>query len=86
MSDKERLEGTMQMMQNVARMLLLIPQEDIDAVLREINHTDAVMPLLDPTGWMRIADNIPSHRKVYQALSIARREIALVVESHERKH
>lgn len=80
MADKERLEGAQQLMMNTARMLLLIPQEDMDAVVRELAHTDAFMPLFDPTGWMKIAKNIPRHARVYQALAHARREIAAVLE------
>lgn len=79
MSNTERLQGAQQYMMTVARQLLLIPQEDMDAVIAEVERMDAIMPFTDPTEWMRIAKNIPNHLRLYRAIAAARREIAAVL-------
>lgn len=81
----ERLQETQQALMNVMRLLLMLPQDAVDEVVDEVNHMDAIMPLVDPTGWMRIAKNIPNHRTAYQALASARRAIVEVMGKEQQR-
>ena len=45
----------------ICRQAMLIPLEDAIALVNEFERTNALMPLLDPTGYIEIAGNIGGH-------------------------
>lgn len=73
------LEGTHQQVLMVARILLGLNPDALDALLNEYSRMDALMPIMDPTGYRKIMDNIPQHRTVTAAIAGARREIVKVL-------
>lgn len=60
-------QATFDLIHQTGAIALLIDPEHVRAVLAEIERTDTLMPMLDPTGWMKIAKNIPGHRRVVTA-------------------
>lgn len=66
---------TKQLVDNAARMALLIPLDDARALVEEIERTDTLMPLLDPTGYRAIMDTLPQHRAVAKAFLTFRQEL-----------
>lgn len=66
---------TKQLVDNAARMALLVPVEDARALVQEIERTDTLMPLLDPTGYRAIMDTLPQHRKLAKAFLAFREEL-----------
>lgn len=67
-----------QMIDNVCRLAMTIPLEEAQAVSAEIDRTETLMPLLDPSAYMKIMDNIPAHRDVVQAFVTFRIALAKV--------
>lgn len=67
---------TKQLVDNAAHMALLVPLEDARALVQEIDRTDTLMPLLDPTGYRAIMDTLPQHRMVAKAFLAFREELA----------
>lgn len=55
----------------VTRAIVLLDRDALESLLNELDRMDSVMPLLDPTGYRRIARTIPPHRAVIQALLTA---------------
>lgn len=66
---------TKQLVDSAARMAMLIPVDDARALVQEIERTDTLMPLLDPTGYRAIMDTLPQHRKLAQAFLAFRQEL-----------
>jgi hypothetical protein len=68
-------DATLDMVQAFARVATCVSVVDAEALLREIEHTDAIMPILDPTAYMKIGANIPGHRRLVRAFLAFRREL-----------
>jgi hypothetical protein len=67
--------------QMIARLALNVPVDCAQAVVAQMEHTDVIMPLLDPTGWIKISRTAPAHRKLARAFLAFRRELAVLLES-----
>ena len=65
--DGQQYENTMFMIRNVARTAMMVSTDDAVEVLNEINRTSAIMPVLDPTGYREISENIPGHTEIVKA-------------------
>lgn len=74
-------EDAVAFIQNTARMAMLIRVEDVQAVLTEINRTNTLMPLLDPTGYREIVDNIPRHTQIVRAFLDFRKKLDEVLQA-----
>lgn len=67
-----------------ARLVLeMVSAEELGQLLNEYGRMDALMPIMDPTGYRQIMHNIPSHRAVVQALLMARRTIEREIDEEE---
>lgn len=69
------VDATLDQIKAFARVAACVSLEDADALLGEIERMDAFMPFLDPTGYMKIAGNIPTHRRLVRAFIGFRREL-----------
>jgi hypothetical protein len=78
-ADTLELINTYATIQAIARMALFITPEEAQAVVAEMEHTDAVMPLIDPTGWLRISATAPGHQQLARAFLAFRQELAALV-------
>lgn len=83
--DAAKLRETYDQIQMLARLCFAVPVEDARAVLENIEFTDSFMPLLDPTGWMKINKNIPGHARLVRAFVAFRQELAELIESELSK-
>lgn len=70
----------------VMQFAFLVRTEDVERLVAEIDRTDTLMPILDPTGWMKIRRNIPAHKKLAHALLAFRREIDEIVAMEAALH
>lgn len=50
-------------MQAAARMASLVDLDMARAVLASMHWMDTVMPITDPTGWMKLRKTAPSHQQ-----------------------
>jgi hypothetical protein len=78
-ADKFEVINTYGAIQIVARLALNIPLDEAQAVVNEMEHTDAVMPLIDPSGWLRIRATAPQHQRLARAFLAFRQELAALV-------
>jgi hypothetical protein len=60
---------TWQQVMGVCYLIAQIPQTDVQALLAELDRTDTLMPILDPTGYRQIMGNISQHREVIQVFA-----------------
>ena len=71
---------TKDLIDGLCRMALLIPVADAQALLREFDRMDAVMPIVDPTGYRALLRTMPAHRRVAEAFltfrQVLEREVA----------
>lgn len=68
-------QETLIQIQTMARLIRNISIEDAQALAAEIDHIEAVLPMLDPTAWMRIANTEGGHRELVQAFLTFRRTV-----------
>lgn len=80
------LDQVMNFARQVMHFAYLIQTNDLKRLVDEIERTDTLMPILDPTQWMRIRHNIPAHKKLARALLTFRREIDEIVEMEAKLH
>lgn len=59
----------------VCQIALMIPVADAEAVLNEMGRMDALMPIVDPTGYRKIMRNVPGHEDEVRAFLTFRREL-----------
>ncbi|MHB0874555.1 MAG: hypothetical protein ACYC5O_00780 [Anaerolineae bacterium] len=64
------------MINTVSQLALLIPAEHADAVLQAINRHETLQPVVDPTGYREVADNLPGHKREVEAFLEFRRALA----------
>lgn len=63
----DEIEAGYEQIKVIGQIAAMIDLDLVRAVVESMEHTDAVMPLLDPTGWMRIQKNAPDHRRFASA-------------------
>jgi hypothetical protein len=71
-------EDTFVQIQTIARLVRNIPLEDVDALVAEFQRMESIMPILDPTGWMRIANNVSGHQELVLAFVRFRRTVEVL--------
>jgi hypothetical protein len=62
-----------------ARMALMIPLADVEAVAREIELTHTIMPLTDPTAYRDLLRTLPGHTALVRAFLRFRRDLEQLV-------
>lgn len=70
---------TYELVLSVAHLALLVSPEDATAVLAEVSRTEALMPVVDPTGYRAIAANMADARRLVEAFIEFRRAPAQLV-------
>lgn len=63
----------------VSQLALNIPLQDAQTVVQEMEHTKSFMPLIDPTGWLRIRGTAPGHQRLAEAFLRFRSELEQIV-------
>lgn len=59
------VKGELQKLALCCRVLLQIRTDELP---KQFSYSDAIGPILDPTGWMRIHDNARKNENVVRAL------------------
>ena len=62
-------------MQTIARIVSMIPLEDVQAVVTELGFIDAAMPIVDPTRYRQIMPTKPDHDRFARAFLRFRQEL-----------
>jgi len=60
----------------IYRIASAISVAEVEAYVAEIERTDTLLPIVDPTAYSRIRQNIPQHRTLVQKFLEFRRELA----------
>ncbi len=63
----------------VGQLALNIPLSDAQAVVQEMEHTESFVPLIDPTGWLRIRGTATGHKRLAEAFLRFRSELEQIV-------
>lgn len=66
------IKGHLQKLGLVAQVAMTIPA---NAVLQEFSHYQAVGPMLDPTGYRDVMDNVSKNERGMRALAAFQKEI-----------
>lgn len=69
----------------LSRLIINADPVQLQAVLDEMSRMEALMPMLDPTGYRSVMNNIPRHRRVIGAILGAHKEIAAVLDEEQRR-
>ena len=60
---------------NVCRMALFVPPDDAVLLVSEFEKMGALMPIVNPTGYLHVVDNMSDHRKAAEAFLEFRRAL-----------
>ena len=63
----DEIRETYEQMQAAARIASMIDLPAARAVLASMHYMDSVMPITDPTGWMKLRTTAPAHQQFAQA-------------------
>ncbi len=63
----DEIRETYDQMQAVARLVSMVDLAAARAVLESMHFVDSVMPITDPTGWMKLSKTAPAHQQFAQA-------------------
>jgi hypothetical protein len=63
----DEIRETYEQMQTVARLVSMVDLAAARAVLASMHYMDSVMPITDPTGWMKLRKNAAAHQQFAQA-------------------
>lgn len=80
MSNDIDIADTKDVIDSVCRLAAMIPVENIATLVAEIDRTETLLPVVDPTTYRMIARNIPSHLRAARAFLSFRRELESLVE------
>ena len=61
------LQSTKHLVDTCARLALAVSVDEARRLVREFDHMDGLMPILDPTGYRQVMRNLPGHRRVAEA-------------------
>jgi hypothetical protein len=59
----DEIRAAYDMMQAAARIASMVDLAAARAVLESMHHMDSVMPITDPTEWMRLRKTAPAHQQ-----------------------
>lgn len=85
MKDGPDVAMTVEMIYAVARMANLIPLADAQAVLDEVGRMEkkTLMPILDPTAYMKIRANIPGNERAIRTFITFRSELEKITQAEQ---
>lgn len=63
----DEIRETYDQIMNVARFAAMIDLKAARAVLESMHFVDSVMPITDPTAWMKLRSTAPAHNRLAQA-------------------
>lgn len=63
----DEIRETYAQMQMIARLTSMVDLAAARAVLESMHYVDSVMPITDPTGWMKLRETAPAHQQFAQA-------------------
>lgn len=63
----DEIRETYDQMQAVARLVSMVDLAAARAVLASMHYMDTVMPITDPTGWMKLRSRAAAHQQFTQA-------------------
>lgn len=69
------IDATLETVYVIARMALMVSQEDAQALVAEFDRIETLMPMLDPTGWQRISRTEDGHREFAEAFLVFRKKL-----------
>jgi len=78
--DREMLPAVYDMIKQVAQMAMLITPEQSQAIAREIDFMDALMPITDPTGYKKLLETAQGHRDLIAAFVHFRSQLERIVQ------
>ncbi len=56
------IETIKQQIDQICQLAALIPVDDAVALVNELERMDSLMPVVDPTGWVKITGTIDGHK------------------------
>jgi hypothetical protein len=59
----DEIRATYDLMQAAARIASMVDLPAARAVLASMHYMDSVMPITDPTGWMKLRKTAPAHQQ-----------------------
>lgn len=74
----QEVVDTKDMIDALCRSVMCLSIEEIRAVIDEINRTETLMPIIDPTAYRKIMNNIPDHRRQAEAFLRLRTELGKI--------
>lgn len=69
------LQGTYEQMLALGRLVALLDVEAVGAVVDEFSRMHSVMPILDPTAYIKLRGTMPDHETFARALYTFRKTI-----------
>lgn len=80
MSDQPDTLAIYTLMQSLARPLMILTVEQVQAVVTEMSFIDATMPIIDPTGYRAIMPTKDGHERFARAFLRFRQELEALKE------
>ncbi len=74
-AERGRAKHAAQVIANVVHLSSLVTEEDCAALVREIDRSETLMPLLDPSRFLREAEAVASSLEVARAFLEFRRKV-----------
>lgn len=71
--------GAKTQIETFAMLARRIPTEDAEAVVEWLHTQETLLPILDPTAYMQVAQNIPAHLALASAFLTFRKAIDAIV-------
>jgi hypothetical protein len=63
----DEIRETYDQMLAIARLATMVDLPAVRAVLDSMHFVDSVMPITDPTGWMKLRKTAPDHQRIAAA-------------------
>lgn len=67
--------GTKTVIESVAQLAVMVPLEAAEELVDEYRRAEAITPIFDPTGWMRVQGNWEGHYRLATAFLAFRRVV-----------
>lgn len=70
------------MITSAAQIAQFVSVEDVEALINTANSADSIMPIVDPTAWIKGKDNLVDQRDIARGFLAFRRAIEKVKDRH----
>ena len=78
----EEIEDLVMVLNTVSRLAMLVPLEDARELLNQYSQEQAIMPMLDPTRYIRERDQTEWHSDYLNAFLTYRSALEKIKEKH----